>query len=201
MLAAAAAVIAAIITGLFSMAGVWFQYRRNERNLVIAKKEELTRVRALGFTLSRAARTIGCDRALLIRAEDSGDIRGEGPKFITIVDEHFTGILPSLIDEFDRFAVDTAYKSQILEPLLNTRGRYLIKTEDLEDGFLKSLYQTVGVEASWVMHIHDTEAKLWFVSFNFQTMPDATNPVILNKLDLTKHRLYAIISEHPEVAS
>lgn len=154
----------------------WLIVRRD------AKKEKkipdvLGRIHEVYHVLNMLLRETGCVRALVLRAENGGDVPIVGKDlYSSVVYEVYDRAFVSMKDRWQRRPLDEAYIDLLLE--VAKRGKASVVTNELTPCALKDLYVSIGIQGAVMIRLKAREGAFYYLSLNFDQPFDDEDPVL-----------------------
>jgi len=106
------------------------------------------------------------ENAMLIRIHNAGGKLMAGtPLFSSIIEEKPKVINLAIKDDWQSMPVDDEYFSVVKR--IQKNSRTLVLTDDMRHGIIRTVYEGMGVNGSYLFEVYATDMSYYYVSFPF----------------------------------
>ena len=128
----------------------------------------IKRITSVYNNLNKILNQTDAHRVLILRAENSGNVPEVGKElYSSIIHEVFDGQIGTAYSKWRKQPVDSAYLQVLLD--VSQKGSLIIDREDIKSPALKNLWESDGVERSYVYKIYSQPDKFFYLSINFSS--------------------------------
>ena len=195
--------VAAILTALgvgavLTKLTEWFiQTQKARREDKKAFTKVFNAIKTLYSTLMTMLRESKAHRVILLKTTNGGGKpRLTGKLYSSIMYEAFESPLRSIKDKWEKQELDQAYMMMLFE--MNKTGVLEVRTSEMQDGILKTLYTKDKIIKSLIYRIHERETEYIYLSVNF-TEEEKEIPAISDVFRVGIMKLENLFGEHAEI--
>lgn len=159
--------VSSILTSVFALFGIWFTHWLKHRKDLLHRNAEflIKDLFVCNEILNSILTDTGCIRAVLLKAEDSGEPIKKGiPVYSSVITEAYHPDHVEIKKDWQNQRVDAAYVDVLLSVL--NESQLFLSTKDLPEGDLKYFYQVKGIAQSEVnlLYANDTRSEMIYLS-------------------------------------
>lgn len=137
---------------------------------------------------------LGGSRCMVMYTENGGGMPNIGSQlYVSVVYEVFTSLCGSIRNMMQRKLVDEAYVTMLGYMITNPGQRTIVVTELMPPCMLRDIYEKSGVKMSLVYLIKQTDARLYYASFNFPHTDN--NPQLIYECDIKANQIAQLFTD------